>query len=31
PRQAYLKFKQFIDYLSGSVMGGLGLKLIISR
>ncbi|MBF4307765.1 LysE family translocator, partial [Vibrio anguillarum] len=31
PRQAYLKFKKFIDYLSGSVMGGLGLKLIISR
>lgn len=30
-RQAYLKFKKFIDYLSGSVMGGLGLKLIISR
>ncbi|WP_276605444.1 LysE family transporter [Vibrio sp. H11] len=27
-RQAYLKF---IDYLSGLVMGGLGLKLIISR
>ncbi|MCR9423283.1 LysE family translocator [Vibrio sp. RM-69-4] len=31
PRQAYLKFKKFIDYLSGSVMGVLGLKLIISR
>ncbi|ENY8009258.1 LysE family translocator [Vibrio fluvialis] len=31
PRQAYLKFKKFIDYLSGSVMEGLGLKLIISR
>ncbi|MBY8074053.1 LysE family translocator [Vibrio fluvialis] len=31
PRQAYLKFKKFIDYLSGSVMVGLGLKLIISR
>ncbi len=31
PRQAYLKFKKNIDYLSGSVMGWLGVKLIISR
>ncbi|MGR5284412.1 LysE family translocator [Vibrio maritimus] len=31
PRQAYLNFKKFIDYFSGSAMGGLGLKLIISR
>jgi len=28
PRQAYIKYRKFLDRLSGAVMAGLGIQLL---